>query len=71
MVKDRLARATIWNAAPTYLSLLFCSAPDLNSLHSPGFRHSIRPPGLISSTILPVSYAAAPLAAYPHNSVIA
>src|SRR5436309_14083976 len=59
------------NAGPAYLSSLFCLAPDPICLHSSRSRKAARFPGLIFSLILPVSYAAAPLAVYPRRSVIA
>ena len=59
------------NAGQAYLSCLFCLAPDPICSHSLEFRESARLPGLISSTILPVSCAAAPLAVYLRTSLIA
>ena len=70
-LKDRLARAITQYAVQSCLSPLFCLASDSICLHPSAFRKSARLSGLIFSTILPVSYAAGPLAAYPRRSVIA
>ncbi len=62
--------AAMRKGGPASRSSLACFAPDSIRLRSPGPRKPARPPRLIFSTVLPVSYAAARPAVCPRRFVI-